>query len=119
MSRGQCVLVVDDDPAIRDIVGTALEGEGYRVERAANGREALDTADRCRPHAVVIDVMMPVLDGWEFLANWSRRPIEERAPVLVVSAVGGWQAAVELGARDFLAKPFDLDALLGKLAKLL
>ena len=119
MSRGRCVLVVDDDPAIRDIIGTALEDAGYRVERAANGREALDTADRCRPHAVVLDVMMPVLDGWEFLAHWSRRPIEQRAPVLVVSDVGGRHAAVELGARDFLAKPFELDTLLGKLAGLL
>ena len=119
MSRGTCVLVVDDDPAIRDIIGTVLEDEGYRVEHAANGREALDTADRCRPHAVVLDVMMPVLDGWEFLAHWSKRPVEQRAPVLVVSAVGGSQSAVALGARDFLAKPFDLETLLAKLAGLL
>src|SRR5918997_3500772 len=119
MSRGTCVLVVDDDPAIRDIIGTVLEDEGYRVEHAANGQEALDKADLCRPHAVVLDVMMPVLDGWEFLAHWSRRPVEQRAPVLVVSAVGGRHAAVELGARDFLAKPLDLETLLGKLAGLL
>ncbi len=119
MSQGKTVLVVDDDPAIRDIIETALEDEGYRVESAANGREALDKADQCHPHAVVLDVMMPVLDGWEFLAHWSRRPVEQQAPVMVVWAVGGWHAAVELGARDFLAKPFDLDVLLGKLAKLL
>ena len=113
------VLVVDDDPAIRDILETALEDEGYTVECAANGQEALDKADQCQPHAVVLDVMMPVLDGWEFLAHWSRRPVEQQAPVLVVSAVGGLRAAVQLGARDFLAKPFDVDVLLRRLCALL
>ena len=111
MSRGRCVLVVDDDPAIRDIIGTALEDQGYRVERAANGREALDTADRCRPHAVVLDVMMPVLDGWEFLEHWHARPVQQRAPVLVVSALGTSNASLRHGAQGFLSKPFDLDTL--------
>ena len=111
MTPGKTVLVVDDDPAIRDFLGMALEDEGYRVERAANGRDALDTADRRPPHAVILDAMMPVMDGWEFLAQWQARPVEQRAPVLVVSALGTSNAALRRGAQGFLSKPFDLDTL--------
>ena len=111
MTPGKTVLVVDDDPAIRDLLGTALEDDGYRVERAANGREALETADRHRPHAVILDATMPVMDGWEFLARWQARPAEQRAPVLVVSALATSNVALRRGAQGFLSKPFDLDTL--------
>ena len=95
MGRGKSVLVVDDDPAVRDIVATALEVDGYRVDCAANGREALDRADERAPHAVVFDVTMPVRGGWEFLARWQARPVEQRAPVLVVLGPGHLQHGPE------------------------
>jgi two-component system, OmpR family, response regulator len=81
-----------------------------RGRRGADA-EALDKAERHRPDAVVLDAMMPVMDGWEFLARWRERPAECRAPVLVVSAAEGWQAALREGATGYLSKPFDLDTL--------
>ncbi len=118
MSQGATVLVVDDDPAIRDFVSIALEDEGYRVETAPNGQEALDKVRRDPPDAILLDIMMPTLDGWEFLAHWRMLSARCQAPVLVMSAVGGRCLARQLGARDFLAKPFDLDTLLGRVAAL-
>ena len=111
MGRGKSVLVVDDDPAVRDIVATALEVDGYRVDCAANGREALDRADERAPHAGVFDVTTPVRDGWEFLARWQALPAEQRAPVLVVSALGTSNAALRRGAQGVLSKPFDSETL--------
>ncbi len=111
MGRGKSVLVVDDDPTVRDVVATALEVDGYRVDCAANGREALDRADERAPHAVMLDVTMPVRDGWEFLARWQARPVEQRAPVLVVSALGTSNAALRRGAQGVLSKPFDSETL--------
>ena len=111
MTRSKTVLVVDDDPAIRSLLAVALEGGGYRVDTASNGAEALEKPDLRRPHAVILDATMPVMDGWEFLAHWRARPVARRAPVLVVSALGGSTAALRQGAQGFLSKPFDLDAL--------
>ena len=111
MGQGRSVLVVDDDPAIREVIATALEDDGYSVETASNGAEALDKAEHHQPDAIVLDATMPVMDGWEFLEHWHARPVEHRAPVLVVSALGRSTAALQRGAQGFLSKPFDLDTL--------
>ncbi len=116
MSQGRCVLVVDDDPAIRDFLSAALKAKGYRVECAWNGREALAKVRRDPPDAILLDLKMPVMDGWCFLKDRGTLSAACRCPVLVMSAAGGRHMARELGAKDFLAKPFDLDALLGKVA---
>ena len=113
------VLVVDDEPMIRTFLRIGLEDEGYSVETACDGAEALDKADVRRPHAVILDIMMPGMDGWEFLSTWCTRPAEGRAPVLVMSAVEDRERAQVLGAVDFFHKPFDLDVLLARLAGLL
>ena len=105
------VLVVDDDALIRAVVTMALEDVGYRVDTACNGSEALRVADEHEPDAIILDAMMPVMDGWEFLARWRTRPAERRAPVLVISAALGKQAALDRGATAYLSKPFDLDTL--------
>ena len=118
MSQGKTVLVVDDDPDIREFLSLALESEGYRVDCARNGQEALDKVRRCPPNAILLDIMMPVMDGWCFLKNRRTLSAECRCPVLVMSAAGGSCMARQLGASDFLAKPFDLDSLLGKVAAL-
>ena len=68
---------------------------------------------------VILDIMMPELDGWGFLAEWNKRPDEQRAPVVVISAVSNERRAIESGAQGFLAKPFDLDALEAALASVL
>ena len=116
VAQSRTVLVVDDDPAIRDVLSLALEDDGYRVECAANGREALRKAEQCPPDAVVLDVMMPTMDGWEFLARWRARPVDQQAPVLVVSAASSSRAALEHGAHGYLSTPFDLDTLESTLA---
>jgi DNA-binding response OmpR family regulator len=111
MSRDARVLVVDDDPDVREIVATVLGDDGYEVDTASNGAEALHKVGEHEPDAVILDAMMPVMDGYEFLKLWRTRPVEERAPVLVVSAIRDWRAARDAGAQGYLSKPFDLDSL--------
>jgi DNA-binding response OmpR family regulator len=113
------VLVVDDDAEIREIVAMALEDDGYRVDTACDGAEALCKANEHQPDAIILDVMMPVMDGWEFLAKWRTRPFEHRAPVLVMSAVGNRRMALDAGAQGYLSKPFDLETLEATLATVL
>ncbi len=112
------VLIVDDEPNIRSFLAMVLEDEGYSVETASDGSEALDKVRRCRPDAVVLDLLMPVMDGWGFLTARRTLSAECRCPVLVMSAVGGWSMARELGASGFLAKPFDVDVLLDTVRRL-
>jgi CheY-like chemotaxis protein len=119
MRQDARVLVVDDDPDIREIVATVLEGDGYEVDTASNGAEALRKVGEHEPDAVILDAMMPVMTGWEFLAIWRSRPANARAPVLVVSAVRDWRAARDAGAQGYLSKPFDLDSLEAALSTVL
>jgi len=115
--RSPPVLVVDDDPDILEAVCDILEGEGYRVARARNGREALVRVDEERPLLILLDLMMPVMDGPAFAQALHRREDHE-IPIVVISADGDPQKAAALGARGFLAKPFDIDALLAEVASL-
>jgi CheY-like chemotaxis protein len=113
------VLVVDDDTLLRAVVTITLEDAGYRVNTACNGAEALRVAEEHEPDAIILDAMMPVMDGWEFLARWRTRPAERRAPVLVISAAREKQAALDRGATAYLSKPFDLETLEMTLASIL
>jgi DNA-binding response OmpR family regulator len=119
MSQDKPVLVVDDDPEIREMIATVLEQDGYNVDTASNGAEALSKANEHQPGAIILDAMMPVMDGWEFLARWHDRPAEQRAPVLVVTSTRDWRTALDLGAQAYLSKPFDLDTLETTLAGML
>ena len=116
MIQGKTVLVVNDDGHIGDFLRVALEAKGYTVTTAKDGREALDKVRRDPPDAVLLDLMMPVMDGWGFLTARGTLAAQCQCPVPAMSAAGGRYMARELGAKDFLAKPFDLDALLGKVA---
>lgn len=118
-SRDARVLVVDDDADIREVVAAVLEDDGYRVDTASNGAEALRKAKKHRPDAIILDVTMPVMDGWQFLAQWRTRPARHRAPVLVVSVLRDWRAALDRGAKAYLSKPFDLERLEMTLASVL
>ncbi len=105
------ILVVDDDPSILQTVTEILEFEGYQVETAVNGAEALSVIERMRPALVLLDMRMPVLDGWSFARALHQRRIE--LPVLVMTAAQdarGW--AKEISAQGYVAKPFDLFDLL-------
>lgn len=107
------VLVVDDDADIRESLVELLELEGYAAVGAANGKEALDQLRR-RPVAVVLlDLMMPVMDGFEFRREQLADPGISGIPIVIVSAGGRCaQAAKELGALGCVQKPLDVPALL-------
>lgn len=101
------ILVVDDDAAIRETVVEILEFEGYPVEAAGNGEEALERVERQRPSLVLLDMRMPVLDGWGFARALQARGIA--LPILVMTAARDAQRwCDEIGAAGCLAKPFDL-----------
>jgi two-component system, chemotaxis family, chemotaxis protein CheY len=109
------VLVVDDDPDILDAICDILRGEGYRVARARHGLEALARVQEERPSVILLDLMMPVMDGLAF-AQALRGRDAESIPIVVISADGNPQKAAAVGARGFLAKPFDIEALLNQVA---
>jgi PAS domain S-box-containing protein len=105
---GTDVLVVDDDAVIRDMVLEALNDEGYGGRAAANGAEALQMVRELRPAVILLDMRMPVMDGWEFARAYQSLP-EPKAPIVVMTAAsdaGG--RAEEIGAGAWLGKPFDL-----------
>lgn len=105
------ILVVDDDPAIRGMVSDVLDFEGYPVEAVADGEEALQAILRVRPGLVLLDMRMPVLDGWGVAAELRRLGV--RVPVVVMTAAqDAYRWAREIGADAYLAKPFDLPELL-------
>jgi two-component system chemotaxis response regulator CheY len=109
------VLVVDDDPDILDAICDILEGEGYRVARARHGVEALQRVDQETPAIILLDLMMPVMDGLAFAQILRQRP-SPRIPIVVISADGNAQKAAAVGAQGYLAKPFDIDALLSQVS---
>lgn len=107
------VLVVDDDPNIRRLIVVALRRDGYEFVEAANGRDALDAMRNERPDVVVLDLMMPVLSGWDVLRERSHDAELLKIPVIVVSANRDPEVAtaVTSGICAFLPKPFDIGAL--------
>jgi CheY-like chemotaxis protein len=109
-----CVLVVDDDADIRDSIGDILELRGYNVSRAANGREALDRLRRGPlPCLILLDLMMPVLNGWEFRAEQRGDAELAEVPVVIISGDGSTdQKAASVGVREYLRKPLELSAIL-------
>ncbi|GAA3202864.1 response regulator transcription factor [Dactylosporangium siamense] len=104
---GQRVLVVDDDPTVSDVVRRYLEREGFTVELAGDGQQALDAYDAERPDLVVLDLMLPGIDGLEVCR---RLRVQDRTlPVIMLTALGEESDRVlglELGADDYITKPF-------------
>jgi CheY-like chemotaxis protein len=111
------VLVVDDDPDILDAVCDILDTEGYRIARARHGGEALERVEREVPGIILLDLMMPVMDGVTFAAALRQRPGGREIPIVVISAEGNPARAASVGAQGYLAKPFDIDALLAYVAQ--
>ena len=109
------VLVVDDDASVRSAIALLLEQDGYRVLQAANGAEGLEIVRTQRPHAVVLDVMMPVLDGQGFMRALERERMAGQTRVVVTTGMQGIDDLRVLGD-EVLAKPFRPDDLLGKVA---
>ncbi len=108
------ILVVDDDFAIRECVAEVFTMEGFHVHEARNGREGLEALLNARPDLVVLDLMMPVMDGWQFLAVQRARPEVASVPVVVMTASGSEPPE----AACVLHKPFEIDVLLGVVTRL-
>ena len=109
------ILVVDDEPQVVWMLQFSLEAEGYQTLSAGDGRAALDEVHEHHPSVVLLDIMMPVMDGWAFLEELQALPADERPRVIVVSARSSLRdraKAAELGADAFVAKPFSVDDLL-------
>ncbi len=112
MTAAGRVLVVDDDESIVDFVREALEDEGYEVLTATEGAEALNLAVARPPDLILLDMRMPIVDGWEFADAYARAP-GPHAPVIVMTAArDAASIATEIHAAGYLAKPFTLDDLL-------
>jgi two-component system response regulator MprA len=114
------ILIVDDEPAVRDALELALGCDGYEVECAVNGREALEAVEARSPDAILLDVLMPQLSGLEVCRRMRTRG--DRTPVLMLTArdaVSDRVAGLDAGADDYLVKPFALDELLARLRALL
>ncbi len=112
------ILVVDDDPSVRKLLSLQLEIEGHDVAVAEDGAAALACIDDVDPHAMVLDVMMPVLSGWEVLERLRADDRYRRLPVVLLSArdvPDDVRHGYERGASAVLAKPFDFEQLYGVL----
>ncbi len=108
------ILVVDDNRDIRELMAEALMLEGYRLQSAPNGKVALEQARATPPDLIVLDLMMPIMSGWEFLEAQRGDPKLAAIPVIVVTAV--IDPHVEFAA-ELLRKPFDLSTLLATVAR--
>lgn len=112
MSEAGPILVVDDDQGIRDFVGMALTDEGYDVVTAPHGAAALELATARAPSVILLDMRMPIMDGWEFARVYRQRP-GPHAPIVVFTAARDAQErAAQIAADGVLPKPFDLTELL-------
>jgi DNA-binding response OmpR family regulator len=123
MTDSARVLIVEDEPDLAWVERFNLETEGYVVEVALEGRAAMVAIDTFRPHLVLLDVMLPHVDGWSVLAHAQSMPQKDRPRVILVSALPGVTeraAAKESPAVDgFLSKPFEMDELLRKVRRTL
>ena len=116
--RGRHILVVDDDPTVRDLMVRHLTKEGFSVLTAADGTEALAQARRAHPAAITLDVMMPGIDGWTVLAAIKGDPELADIPVVLVTIEEDRQRGYALGASEYLVKPVDRRRLVDSLRSL-
>jgi two-component system chemotaxis response regulator CheY len=113
------ILIVDDDESIRQIVRMCLTDEGYQVWEAPNGQVALNRLAEVQPSLILLDLRMPVMDGWEFAQRYSELPGPHAPIVAFVAALNAEQECANLDAAGVIAKPFDLDDLLRSVRSLL
>ncbi|MEX0890519.1 MAG: response regulator [Gemmatimonadota bacterium] len=112
--NGDKILVVDDDPDARDIVRTFLDANGYEVTTAATGKEALAKMEEVHPVLVLLDVMMPGMDGWEVARVIKNHPEFEDVRIVMLTARSDFtdkQEGLRSGADDYIVKPIDLENL--------
>jgi CheY-like chemotaxis protein len=113
------VLVIEDDPTSVDLLDVYLEGTGWELTVARNGTDGLDAVRRLKPDAVVLDIRLPGLFGWDVLAAIKADAATADIPVVVTSVMDDRTRGMSLGAAAYLVKPISRDALVGALAKVL
>ena len=111
------ILLIDDDPQVHDLLGQMLSREGYRVEHATSGPDALTMVQKVRPAGILLDVMMPQVDGWTVLSALKRDPNLADIPVIIVSMLDERPLGLSLGAAEFLTKPIDRSRLVDTVRK--
>jgi CheY-like chemotaxis protein len=114
--RRHKILVVEDDPSIREVLGELLEESGFAIATAANGRRALDILEGTKdqadlPRVIVLDLMMPLMDGWTFREEQLRCPRLREIPVIVMSSAPH-RATIDRDVSAFVAKPFGASELI-------
>lgn len=113
------MLLVEDDEGIRGFMADILTDEGYEISQAADGVEGLDALDRSRPDLIVLDLMMPNLDGFGFRAGQLARPAACDIPVVLITARRTLGPDVEaMGVASILPKPFEVEALISLVERL-
>ena len=106
------VLVVEDDDSIRSVICDILEERGYRVVGATNGADAMERLEVARPDVMVLDLLMPVMHGWDFMESYGARTGGDPIPIVVVSVNPALpRSFTRLGVRSVVAKPFNVDEL--------
>src|SRR5687767_5730315 len=119
MAENPRVLIADDEPTLRSLLKTNLQLEGFETLTASNGEEALRAIREESPDVVLLDVMMPVMDGWQVLEELSKSDNRHTRVILVTakasteSQLHGW----ELGCDEYLTKPFDLDDMIERITQ--
>jgi signal transduction histidine kinase/DNA-binding response OmpR family regulator len=111
------VLVIDDDPTVHDLLKRLLQRQGFEVVGVQRGREGLKMAREIRPDVIILDVMMPEMDGWNVLSNLKSDAELSNIPVVMLSMIEDKHMGFALGAADYLTKPLDRDKLSGMLRK--
>jgi two-component system alkaline phosphatase synthesis response regulator PhoP len=121
MSKGK-ILVVDDEVNITQILEFSIGSEGYQVITASNGEEAIDRARREQPDLIILDIMMPRIDGYEACRILKSNPLTKSIPVVLLTAKGrdiDKRLGYEVGATDYFVKPFSPNKLIDRIHELL
>jgi CheY-like chemotaxis protein len=106
-------LIVEDEESIREVIADILRDHGFRVVMAANGREGLACLERVRPDVMVLDLLMPVMHGWDFMERYFEKTDGQLVPIVVVSVNPALPRSFNrLGVRSIVPKPFEVEALL-------
>jgi len=119
MREAPRILIADDEPTLRSLLKTNLRLEGFETLTASNGEEALRVIREETPDVVLLDVMMPVMDGWQVLEELSKSN-HRHTKVILITAKASTEAQLqgwELGCDEYLTKPFDLDDMIDRISE--
>lgn len=120
MSEPQLILTIDDEQAITEMIGMMLQGEGYRVIESNNVFDSMKVLAEEIPDVILLDLMMPGVDGMQFCRTLTANEATKSIPVIFVTALGGSadrEAALAAGASGYLSKPFSVEQLLAEIAR--